>query len=127
MSRWSFRPRAVQESSHSFDALFRLVDAAVPPSQLLEFQRDLKREMDIEEWAGVFAVEHVVGNWDSFGYSRGKNMYAYRPERGPGGNWSYGGSPPRRFRRSDMAMPRLAGAIHCAAGLPTGKCRLSSK
>jgi hypothetical protein len=81
--RWSFRPRSVQESAHDFSALFRLVDAAVAPAQLLEFQRDLEREMDIEEWAGVFALEHAVGNWDSFGYSRGKNMYAYRPSRGP--------------------------------------------
>ncbi|MBL9139120.1 MAG: lamin tail domain-containing protein [Verrucomicrobiales bacterium] len=81
--RWSFRPRAVQNSSHDFEALFRLVDAAAPPTQLLEFQRDLEREMDVEQWAGIFAVEHAVGNWDSFGYRRGKNMYAYRPERGP--------------------------------------------
>lgn len=81
--RWSFRPRAVQGSAHDFDALFRLVDAAAPPTALLEFQRDLEKEMDIEQWAGVFALEHAVGNWDSFGYSRGKNMYAYRPQRGP--------------------------------------------
>ncbi|MGE3311553.1 MAG: lamin tail domain-containing protein [Limisphaerales bacterium] len=81
--RWGFRPRSVEESAHDFDALFRLVDAAVPPTQLLEFQRDLEREIDMDEWAGVFAVEHAVGNWDSFGYSRGKNMYAYKPRRGP--------------------------------------------
>ncbi len=81
--RWGFRPRAVKQSAHDFAALFRLVDAAVPPAQLLEFQRDLEREMDMDEWAGVFALEHAVGNWDSFGYSRGKNMYAYRPERAP--------------------------------------------
>ncbi len=81
--RWGFRPRSVEESAHDFDALFRLVDAAVPPTQLIEFQRDLEREIDMDEWAGVFAVEHAVGNWDSFGYSRGKNMYAYRPQRGP--------------------------------------------
>ncbi len=81
--RWNFRPRSVQESAHDFAALYRLVDAAVPPTQLLEFQRDLEREMDVDAWAGIFAVEHAVGNWDSFGYNRGKNMYAYRPERGP--------------------------------------------
>lgn len=81
--RWNFRPRAVQESAHDFAALFRLIDAAVSPPYLLEYQRDLEREMDIEQWAGVFAFEHAVGNWDSFGYSRGKNMYAYRPRRGP--------------------------------------------
>lgn len=63
--------------------LFRLVHAAVQPPFLLEYQRDLEREMDIAEWAGVFALEHAVGNWDSFGYNRGKNMYAYRPQRGP--------------------------------------------
>lgn len=81
--RWNFRPRSVQGSSHDLSALYRLVDAATPPSSLLEFERDLEREMDVDEWAGIFAVEHAVGNWDSFGYSRGKNMYAYRPKLSP--------------------------------------------
>jgi len=81
--RWNFRPRSVQESANDFSALFRLVDVAVLPTQLIEFQRDLEQEMDVDEWAGIFAVEHAVGNWDSFGYGRGKNMYAYRPQRGP--------------------------------------------
>jgi hypothetical protein len=27
-------------------------------------------------------VEHAVGNWDAYGYNRGKNMYAYKPANG---------------------------------------------
>lgn len=81
--RWNFRPRSVEETAHDFAPLYRLIEAATQPIFMLEYQRDLEKELDFEEWAGVFAVEHAVGNWDSFGYSRGKNMYAYRPERGP--------------------------------------------
>ena len=27
----------------------------------------------------TFALEHIVGNWDSYGYGNGQNMYAYKP------------------------------------------------
>ena len=38
--------------------------------------------MDVETWMRVFCVEHIAGNWDSYGYARGKNMYAYKPNNG---------------------------------------------
>jgi hypothetical protein len=31
----------------------------------------------------VLAMERIVGNWDSYGYSRGKNMFAYKPTEAP--------------------------------------------
>jgi hypothetical protein len=38
---------------------------------------------DMRNWMRVWAVEHTIGNWDSWGYRRGKNMFAYKPEQGP--------------------------------------------
>jgi hypothetical protein len=38
---------------------------------------------DMTGWLRTFAVEHAVGNWDSFGNRNAQNMYAYKPERGP--------------------------------------------
>src|SRR5262245_1934894 len=33
---------------------------------------------------GAIAIRHAVSDWDAFGYTRGKNMYAYKP---PNGKW----------------------------------------
>ena len=30
----------------------------------------------------IFCVQHACGNWDSYGYRRGKNAYTYRPDNG---------------------------------------------
>lgn len=38
--------------------------------------------IDVDEWIRIIAAEHFVGNWDSFGYSDGSNMYFYRPLEG---------------------------------------------
>jgi len=34
---------------------------------------------DMEQWMRTFAIEHAVGNWDSFGHQNAQNMYAYKP------------------------------------------------
>ncbi len=81
--RYNWRKRAVQGSAHDYDSIFELVDAAnLPPG--LEYEDAVSSLVDLDAWMRVFAVEHIVGNWDSFGYRRGKNMYAYKPE---GGKW----------------------------------------
>ena len=45
----------------------------------------MERVIDVDQWLRTFAVEHLVGNWDSYGYRNQQNMYAYKPERG---RWS---------------------------------------
>jgi hypothetical protein len=81
--RWDWRKRAVQDSANNYTNLFELVDAvnAADP----EYTRRVENLVDVEEWMRVFAVEHIVGNWDAYGYSRGKNMYAYKPTEGKWG------------------------------------------
>ena len=37
-------------------------------------------QVDIDQWMKVFAVRHIVGDWDGYGYNRGKNMFMYNPE-----------------------------------------------
>ncbi len=81
--RWNWRPRAVQESPNDFANLFALVDAVNAPSPEPYTSQTLA-VADIDEWMRVFALERIVGNWDSYGYNRGKNMYAYLP---PGQRW----------------------------------------
>ncbi len=79
--RYNWRKRAVRGSAHDYDSLFQLVDTMnLPTSQV--YTDEVNALVDVENWLGVFAVEHIIGNWDSYGYDRGKNMYAYKPVNG---------------------------------------------
>jgi len=80
--RWNWRPRAVQNSANEFDDLYALVDA-LHTARPEPYTREVEALVDVDEWMRVFALERFVCNWDSFSYSRGKNMYAYKPEHGP--------------------------------------------
>lgn len=78
--RWCWRPRAVQKSANDFTDFFELVRAANDGTGA--YTTRLDNIADMEEWMRIFCVEHMVGNWDAYGYSRGKNMFAYRPRNG---------------------------------------------
>lgn len=80
--RWNWRPRAVRESANNFTNLWTLVDA-MNANQPEPYRSSVARLVDVEEWMRILAMERIVGNWDSYGFSRGKNMYAYKPVRGP--------------------------------------------
>ena len=54
-----------------------LVDAANTPAGSTFVQR-MEAFADVE-WMRTFALEHAVGNWDSFGYRNEQNMFAYKP------------------------------------------------
>jgi hypothetical protein len=79
--RWMFRKRAVRDSAHDYSELLRLVAAANNPDPE-EYVAQTRALVDIDEWMGAIALRHVVGDWDAFGYARGKNMYAYKPGNG---------------------------------------------
>jgi hypothetical protein len=78
--RWNWQPRAVHGTGNDFTNLFLLVDAANTPAGPAFIQR-MDAEADVENWMRTFALEHAVGNWDSFGYRNEQNMFAYKPER----------------------------------------------
>ncbi|HEV8544425.1 MAG TPA: lamin tail domain-containing protein, partial [Verrucomicrobiae bacterium] len=82
--RWWFRKRAVHDSAHDYSELLRLV-LAVNNTNVDQFVGETQSLVDIDEWMGAIAIRHMAGDWDSYGYSRGKNMYAYKP---PGGKWN---------------------------------------
>lgn len=76
--RWSWRKRAVDRTANDYTSLFQL--AAM--GQLPDFANRIPALIDAENWARVLVQERICGNWDSFGMSRGKNMYAYKPAAG---------------------------------------------
>ena len=79
--RWNWLPRAVEDSVNDYTNIFALVDAVNAPSPE-PYTSQTEGLVDIEEWMGIFAVERIINNFDSYGHEIGKNMYAYKPENG---------------------------------------------
>ena len=71
--RWNFQPHAVRGSANNFTNWFQLVDALNSPAS--NYTARVESLVDVEEWMRVFAFEHLVGNWDTFGYVTGGNMF----------------------------------------------------
>ena len=82
--RFMFRHRAISpwESASDYTNLFALVDAVSPASNptISPIQNVAQVEglANIEQWMRIFACQHTVGNWDSYGFSRGKNDFMYK-------------------------------------------------
>lgn len=78
--RWNWLKRA-GSPVNDFTNIFNLVDAvnAAGPEPYTSGTEQL---VDIEEWMRVFAFEHIVNNFDSWGHEIAKNMYAFKPQNG---------------------------------------------
>ena len=79
--RWNWAPRSDAITANNFEPLFNLVDA-VNTDDSDHYKERVNSVIDIDQWMRTFAVEHIVGNWDSYGYGNGQNMYAYKPNNG---------------------------------------------
>jgi len=80
--RWNFMYRST-DRVNDYTNLFALVDA-VNSAAPEPYTSAVNGLADIEQWMRVFATEHIIVNFDAYGHSIGKNMYAYLP---PGGKW----------------------------------------
>ncbi|MCL5096073.1 MAG: lamin tail domain-containing protein, partial [Candidatus Omnitrophica bacterium] len=80
--RWNWPKHAVKASANNYDNLFALVDALNGSTSTYVDQ--VQSLVDVDQWMRNFAVEHIVGNWDSYGYRNGANMFAYKT---PSGRW----------------------------------------
>ena len=78
--RWNWNKRAGSDPNN-YQNIFDLVDAVNAPGPE-PYTRLTESLVDVEEWMGVFAVEHIINNFDSWGHDIGKNMYAYKPQQG---------------------------------------------
>ncbi|MDB6037966.1 MAG: spore coat protein, partial [Verrucomicrobiales bacterium] len=84
--RFMFRLRGLQagESGNDYKDFFQLIDAISPnadPNAPIDFDK-VNEWADLDEWFRVFACQRTLGNWDSYGWERGKNCYLYRPGKG---------------------------------------------
>ncbi|NCC53000.1 MAG: hypothetical protein EOM20_17555, partial [Spartobacteria bacterium] len=121
--RWCWEKKKVGVYDDSYSNLFALVDAANLSGDT--YTRAMENQVDVDQWMGIVCFRHLVGDWDSFGYDRGKNMYGFCPE---GGKWilypwdvdfclgSYSsGSPTDDFFKVESGvMPRMDAMINHA-------------
>jgi hypothetical protein len=78
--QWTWLKRAA-DIANDYTNIFALVDAlnATSPQPYTSLTEGI---VDVEEWMGIFAFEHIINNFDSWGHDIGKNMYSYKPENG---------------------------------------------
>ena len=79
--RWVWSPRAVRGAANDFTNIVTLL-GTVNSGSGSDYQANVEGLIDVEQWLRTFAIEHVVGNWDSLGHQNGQNMYAYKPTNG---------------------------------------------
>lgn len=81
--RWNWEKKSNKGLDDNYDRLFALVEAANLTNSS-QYIATMQAVADIPNWATVFALRHVVCDWDGYGYARGKNGYVYKA---PGLRW----------------------------------------
>jgi hypothetical protein len=77
--RWNFQPISPAGAAQNYDDVFNLVTFAnVPPDS--GYTMSLESLVDVEQWVRTLALEHALGNWDSFGHRNSENTYLYKPD-----------------------------------------------
>jgi hypothetical protein len=74
--RWNWQIRPSTDTANDYSTIFNLVTAANNATERL---RTLPHLADMEEWMRMFAYHRFVGNWDSYSYQVGQNMFLYAP------------------------------------------------
>jgi hypothetical protein len=74
--RWHFEKRGHREDDN-WDHFFNFAKAMNTPSSSSNYEQAIESVIHPEHFARVLAIRHAVGDWDSYGYSRGKNNYFY--------------------------------------------------
>lgn len=75
--RWNWERRAQQFPESNYQTIFDLVGAINSTADSGYVSR-LMQQADMDQWMHVFAFHRVTGNWDSWTYNVGQNMYLYR-------------------------------------------------
>jgi hypothetical protein len=74
--RWNWEKRT-HNRDDEFSQLYQLAAKINGPDA--GYEASVESVIDPEQWARTLAIRKIIGDWDSFGYNRGKNMYAYFP------------------------------------------------
>ncbi len=77
--RWNYRPRNRDEEDN-IEPIVTLISRMDPQTSPTDehYRAEVESVLDVEEALKEIAVRHIVGDWDSWGYNRGKNNLLYR-------------------------------------------------
>ncbi len=75
--RWNWERRAQRFPESNYQTIFDLATALNSTADAGFVSRVLQ-QADMDQWMHVFAFHRVTGNWDSWTYNVGQNMYLYR-------------------------------------------------
>jgi hypothetical protein len=75
--RWNWRPRATDDPNN-WGAFTNLI-AAVNNTGAPNYVEQVRTWMDVPNFLRPLVTHHICGSWDSYGYDRGKNMFAAKP------------------------------------------------
>lgn len=73
--RWNWQPHPGGRTVNDYSLIFNMISAANASDKVTQ----LLNLADMEEWMRVYAFDRVIGNWDSWSYNVGQNMYLYTP------------------------------------------------
>lgn len=82
--RWHFEKRSHPEDDN-WQHLFSLALALNTPAGSPGYQQGIESRLDPQHFTKMLALRHAVGDWDSYGYTRGKNNIFYYAL--PEGKW----------------------------------------
>jgi hypothetical protein len=76
--RWNWRPRATDDPNNwtAFTNFIAAVNDTTSPNYVAR----VRTWMDVPNFLRPIIAHHICGSWDSYGYDRGKNMFAAKPE-----------------------------------------------
>jgi hypothetical protein len=83
--RWGFEKRSHRENDYWDHLLDFAVAINTPTSSPTYYEQAIESAIHPEQFARVLALRHAVGDWDSYGYNRGKNNFFYYAL--PEGKW----------------------------------------
>ena len=75
--RWTFRPRSTDNPNDWYN-LTNMIVAVNTPGNGADYVSNTLAWIDMRNFMRPIATHHLCGDWDSFGYERGKNMFAYK-------------------------------------------------
>jgi hypothetical protein len=74
--RWGFEKRSHRENDN-WEHLLDFAEAMNTSPSSPDYEATIESVVDANHFARVLALRHAVGDWDSYGYNRGKNNYFY--------------------------------------------------
>jgi hypothetical protein len=79
--RWYFGRGPTDVPSDDYEPLYNLIDALDTPDARL-YTVKAQALIDLDNWMGIFAVNHIIGNGDSISWRNSKNTAVYAPPAG---------------------------------------------